>query len=148
MDMSPHTKRSARKELRVLIEGALAKEAALSADASRRVVNRILRQADRIADLGCSLRAAETRQPAAAPITASQPEFDPFAIGAVVTLQRLGADGLMDRLGAIGSVENLRCLAVAQNLSLRTDWSTAEELRLAIVRGAEQRLAERRAAAS
>jgi hypothetical protein len=161
------TERSARKELRALIESAVAREADLPEGAARRIVNRILRQSGRLADIGGVLRAAEAMPPAAAaevvqpavaqPTAPAGPPpvfekafdhvFDPYAIGAVVTLQRLGADGLLERLSAISSVENLVSLATAQNLALRAGWSNADELRAAIVRCAEQRLDERRAAA-
>ncbi|MCC7251297.1 hypothetical protein [Hyphomicrobium sp.] len=151
------TVRSARKELRVLVEGALAKEAGLPDGAARRIANRILRQSGRIAELSAVLQAAEpapqvaaVAAPVSAPAAPPEPAmvFDPYAIGAVVTLQRHGADALMDRLAAIPSIENLCSLAAAQNLALKADWSSADELRAAIVRSAEQRLAERRAAAS
>lgn len=153
------TVRSARKELRALVERAVAKEAGLSDDARRRIVNRILRQSDRIADIGEGLRAREAvvvaeAAPAEPPAASEggfehvfEPAFDPYAIGAVVTLQRLGPAALMDSLCNITSVENLVSLAQAQNLSLKAGWSTADELRAAIVSCAEQRLEERRAAA-
>lgn len=155
-----HTVRSARRELRTLIERAVAKEAGLSDDARRRIVNRVLRQSDRIADIGEGLRAsapvvvAETAPAEPPPANETgfehvfEPAFDPYAIGAVVTLQRLGPAALMDSLCTITSVENLVSLAQAQNLSLKAGWSTADELRAAIVSCAEQRLEERRAAAT
>lgn len=146
--MSNLTERSARKELRALIEGALAKEPGLSDGAARRVANRILRQSSRLAEIGQALGVVEVQEAAVVEVEAPVQEFDPYSIGAVVTLQRLGAGGLLDRLAGIKSVENLRSLAVAQNLSLKTEWSNADELRTAIVHSAEQRLAERRAAAS
>jgi len=156
------TERSARKELRTLISCAMSKERGLSDEAVRRVVNRILRQSDRLAELGGVLKTARSDVPEArpAPVAAPQAEsraelqaepvetFDPYEIGAVVTLHRLGAPGLMDRLSGIASVDNLVSLARAQNLALKSGWSTADELRAAIVTCAEQRLAERRAAAA
>lgn len=157
--------RSARKELRALIGSALTRETALSEEATRRVVNRILRQSRRIAEIGqaFSAGACDTSTVAkAAVVAAAEPDalsapasqvtvqvFDPYAIGAVVTLQRHGADALRDRLAAIASIDHLVSLATAQNLALKaTGWSDADELRTAIIRSAEQRLAERRAAAS
>ncbi len=146
-------------ELRALIERAVAKEASLSDDARRRIVNLILRQSDRIADIGEGLRAsapvAVSESAAAAPSSSIEngfehvfePAFDPYATGAVESLQRLGPAALMDSLCTITSVENLVSLARAQNLSLKAGWSNADELRAAIVSCAEQRLEERRAAA-
>lgn len=146
--MGKRTAPSARKELRTLIERALAREAEIPEAAARRVVNRILRQSDRIADLGVALRAAVAERPAPARIEPQEEAFDPYAIGAVVTLQRSGPEALMERLATISRTEDLVSLAAAQNLSLKAAWSDAEELRAAIVESAAQRLAERRAAAS
>lgn len=152
--MSPRTVRSARKELRALVAGALAGEDGLSEAATRRIVNRILRQSGRIAEIAGALRAAETPPRAAEAVrpvlvTVEPCEtFDPYAIGAVVTLQRHGADALRERLAAITRVEDLCSLAAAQHLAVPAAWSSAEELRAAIVESAAQRLAERRAAAS
>ncbi|WP_295558996.1 hypothetical protein [uncultured Hyphomicrobium sp.] len=150
------TQRSARNKLRALIGTVLDKEHDLSDEAKRRIVNRILRQSDRVAEFGAALSEArgepQTTAPAAPSAEVEPPPpiqvFDPYAIGAVVTLQRHGAHALMDRLSAIGNVEHLVTLASAQNLALKAGWSNADELCAAIVQCAEQRLAERRAAAS
>jgi|AERA01.1.fsa_nt_gi hypothetical protein len=152
------TRRSARKELRALVARAVEKEAGLPEGAARRIADRILRQADRIAEIAPALGdGSGTAKPAPAAAGAAHPSvepvepaeaFDPYAIGAVVTLHRHGAGVLMERLSEITRVEDLVRLAAAQNLAVRPGWVTAEELRAAIVRSAEQRLAERRAAAS
>lgn len=153
------TRRSARKELRALVARAVEKEAGLPEGAARRIADRILRQADRIAEIAPALGdGSGTAKPAPAVAGAGHPSvepapepaeaFDPYAIGAVVTLHRHGAGVLMERLSEITRVEDLVRLAAAQNLAVRPGWVTAEELRAAIVRSAEQRLAERRAAAS
>lgn len=148
------TERSARKELRALVARAVQKEAGVPEAAARRIANRILRDAGRLAEIGAALGAREpaagpaSAAPAAPDVPAPAGAFDPYALGAVVTLHRHGADVLMERLGEIARVEDLARLAAAQNLAVRPGWSTAEELRAAIVRSAEQRLAERRAAAS
>lgn len=149
-------KRSARKELRALVMRAIEREAGLPEGTARRIANRILRQSERIADIAPHLRDEVATAPTAAvaaPSVAHTPiveiaEFDPYAIGAVVTLHRHGASGLMDRLSEIRRVEDLARLAAAQNLAVKPGWATADDLRMAIVRSAEQRLAERRAAAS
>jgi hypothetical protein len=149
------TERSARKDLRVLIERAVLREAGLPEGAARRIANRVLRQSDRVAEIGVALRPAErpaasaTDPPIAKPAEPAEvaQTFDPYEIGAVVTLHRHGAGALMDRLASISRLEDLRMLASAQNLAVGTGWSTADELRAAIVACAEQRLAERHAAA-
>lgn len=144
---------SARKELRALLERALAKEADIPETAARRVVNRILRRSDRIAEIGIALNASKAAaKPAKAaepePMTSKEDAFDPYAFGAVVTLQRNGREALLARLASIARTEDLVHLAAAQNLVLTGAWSNAAELRTAIVESAAQRLAERFAAAS
>jgi hypothetical protein len=54
----------------------------------------------------------------------------------------------MERLAAIGSGQELRALALAQHLAIANEAAELEELREAIVKGTEQRIADRRAAAS
>lgn len=74
--------------------------------------------------------------------------FDPFAFSAVVALSRRGKDGLLRQLEEIQSAIDLRQLADAQHLGVDPAVTDAEELRHAIILGAERRIAERRAAAS
>lgn len=143
----------ARKELRALLERALAREAEIPDAAARRVVNRILRRSDRIAEIGSALGASKAEvQPVKAvesePVTTKEDAFDPYAFGAVVTLQRYGREALSERLASIARTEDLMRLAAAQNLALTVAWSNEAELRVAIVESAVQRLAERFAAAS
>ena len=80
--------------------------------------------------------------------TGSENKFDPYAFSAMVVLAKTGKDGLMQRLAAIRSVENLKAFAEAQHLGIDRSLSKADELRKAIALAAEQRLADRRAAAS
>lgn len=74
--------------------------------------------------------------------------FDPFSFSAVVTLSRRGKDALLRQLEDIPSALDLRQLADAQHLGVDPSITNAQELRTAIVQGAERRIAERRAAAS
>jgi hypothetical protein len=76
------------------------------------------------------------------------PGFDPFAFSAVVTLSRRGKDGLLRQLEEINSALDLRQLADAQHLGVDPSITDIDELRTEIVKGAERRIAERRAAAS
>lgn len=78
----------------------------------------------------------------------SEPAFDPFEFSVVVMLKRQGRAALRKRLDAIGSADNLRRIADAQHLGVDKAVKSADKLRDAIVSGAEQRLADRRAAAS
>lgn len=74
--------------------------------------------------------------------------FDPFAFSVVVMLKRQGPAALMKRLEAIDDPAQLRKIAEAQHLGIDKSLGSARKLREAIVEGAEQRLADRRAAAS
>lgn len=88
---------------------------------------------------------------AATAAAASAPQagqFDPFAFSAVSVLARKGRDALLARLSEINSAENLREFAIAQHIAIDQTLSDAGELRLAIVKGTERRIAARRAAAS
>ena len=75
-------------------------------------------------------------------------KFDPYAFSAMVVLSKTGKDGLMQRLASIRSAENLKAFAEAQHLGIDRSLSKTDELRKAIALAAEQRLADRRAAAS
>lgn len=76
------------------------------------------------------------------------PGFDPFAFSAVVVLKKQGPAALLKRLDAIASVADLLRLADAQHIGVDRGEQDVQKLRLAILRGTEQRLADRRAAAS
>jgi hypothetical protein len=85
--------------------------------------------------------------PAAEPPPA-EPAFDPYAFSAVVVFARAGREALLERLAEIENVEHLRQLADAQHLVIDKRLKNPEAIRAAIVAGVEQRLADRRAAAS
>lgn len=76
------------------------------------------------------------------------PPFDPYAFSVVAVLKKSGREALMARLTEIASADDLRRLADAQHLGLAPDLGAIGDLRMAIVAGAEQRIADRRAAAS
>jgi hypothetical protein len=74
--------------------------------------------------------------------------FDPYAFSAMVLLAKTGRDGLLKRLIEIKSADNLKALAEAQHLAINAALKKPEELRKAIIAATEQRLADRKAAAS
>lgn len=74
--------------------------------------------------------------------------FDPYAFSAIVILARTGRDGLMKRLAEIKSADNLKALAEAQHLAIDRNLKKVDDLRKAIAAATEQRLADRKAAAS
>lgn len=84
----------------------------------------------------------------AAPEAVAAPAFDPFAFSAVVVLTRQGKAALLKRLASIDTAANLIALADAQHLAIDRSLTDLARLREAIVKGAEQRIADRRAAAS
>jgi hypothetical protein len=91
---------------------------------------------------------AELPAPAQASKAKTPTIFDPFAFSLPVVLAKTGRDGLMKRLADIKSAENLKTLAEAQHLAIPPSLKKADDLRKAIVTATEQRLADRKAAAS
>ncbi len=79
---------------------------------------------------------------------AEQKPFDPYAFSAMVVLSKTGKDGLLKRLADIKTAENLRALAEAQHLAIDRNLKKVDDLRKAIAAATEQRLADRKAAAS
>lgn len=98
--------------------------------------------------LASDVAVAQAPPRAPAPEATTAPAFDPYAFSAVVVLTKSGKDGLMKRLAAIERPEHLKKLADAQHLAVDAALSSTAELRSAIVKAAEQRIANRRAAAS
>jgi hypothetical protein len=74
--------------------------------------------------------------------------FNPYLFSAIVVLAKFGRDGLLKRLQEIKSAENLRTFAEAQHVAIGPKLKRPEDIRKAIVAAAEQRLADRKAAAS
>lgn len=136
---------TAGERLRSFIRDLVLAEQGIGKTLADRVAERVLHNVDRLVELHAELKAAGKTPPARGQ---AAEEFDPYAFGAVVTLERSGRAALLERLDAIKSVEHLRELAEAQHLSVDPGLSDPAELRLAIVAGAEGRVADRRAAAS
>jgi hypothetical protein len=82
------------------------------------------------------------------PAPAAAPAFDPYAFSAMVVLAKTGKDGLQKRLADIKNAADLRALADAQHLAVNIALKRPDELRKAIIAATEQRLADRKAAAS
>ncbi len=74
--------------------------------------------------------------------------FNPYLFSAIVVLAKQGRDGLMKRLQEIKSAEHLRAFAEAQHVPVDPSLKRTDDIRKAIVAAAEQRLADRKAAAS
>lgn len=82
------------------------------------------------------------------PASSPKPAFDPFAFSVVVVLKRKGRAALAEALKSITNAADLRKLAEAQHLGVDPAIKDAKSLREAIIKGAEQRMADRKAAAS
>jgi hypothetical protein len=93
----------------------------------------------------------QTQAPAPEPAPSADAHaasFDPFAFSVVVVVTKEGREGLARKLDGIASAADLKALAKAQHLALPEGVLTAEDLRTAIIEGALQRIANRKAAAS
>lgn len=93
-------------------------------------------------------KAPSKPQTVPAPVTEPDKPFDPYAFSAMVILAKHGKDALAKRLAEIKSIENLKKFADAQHLGLDRSLTKIEDVRKALLAAAEQRLADRRAAAS
>lgn len=87
-------------------------------------------------------------KPSSADSAAPSQPFDPYAFSAMVVLAKTGKDGLLKRLADIKTTEHLRAFAEAQHLAVNPSLKKLDDLRKAIVSATEQRLADRKAAAS
>lgn len=85
--------------------------------------------------------------PQPASVEAEKP-FDPYAFSAMSVLVKQGKDALAKRLADIKSVEHLKQIADAQHLGINRSLTKIEDVRKAVLAATEQRLADRRAAAS
>jgi hypothetical protein len=74
--------------------------------------------------------------------------FEPFAFSIIVVLKHQGRAALLKRLDGIATPEHLHKMAAAQHIVVDKSITSTKALREAIADGAEQRLADRRAAAS
>jgi hypothetical protein len=100
-----------------------------------------------------SSSAKKLRSESAAKLSGTEPVvgdavFDPFAFSVVVVITKEGRDGLGRKLQSVASAADLKSLAKAQHVALPEGDLSADELRAAIVEGALQRIANRKAAAS
>lgn len=89
-----------------------------------------------------------TPSAAGSPAAAAAATFDPFAFSVVAILTRKGRAALLIELAQVTAAADLRRLAEAQHLALDPALADPGEIRMAIVAGAERRIAERKAAAS
>jgi hypothetical protein len=97
---------------------------------------------------GAPAAAAETPAVAATAAKAKAEPFNPYRFSALVVLAKQGRSGLLKRLQEIKSAENLRAFAEAQHVPVDAKVKKMDDIRKSIVAAVEQRLADRKAAAS
>ena len=161
--MSRASQISDRKRIEALFREMFGGETGLSDSAAEMLAQRCASRIKRIVvwedghavERSDASRTSADAEPVANDVPATPPEppatmaaFDPYAFSAVVVLTKSGKDGLLKRLAAIDRPEHLKKLAEAQHLAVDASLSSAAEIRDAIVKAAEQRIANRRAAAS
>jgi hypothetical protein len=100
-----------------------------------------------VTELPDGLEVADAKNGSKRPATAKEP-FNPYRFSAIVVLAKSGSDGLLSRLREIKSAKDLRTFAEAQHVPVPAKVRRIEDIRKAIVAAAEQRLADRKAAAS
>ena len=141
------------RELFHSADGVSAESAGVLGDICEREISQV-RVRLPIPERGRKSRAATTKaaDPVAAAASAASdstpPGFDPFAFSVVVVVTKEGREGLARKLEAIASADDLRHLAKAQHVALPDGSLTIDGLRAAIIEGALQRVANRKAAAS
>lgn len=142
--MAKSSKVSDDQRLKAFFRETLQNEPGIPTDMAERMAERCVQSIDRV------LSKTTQRDGAAAGLTAIKvvPGFDPFAFSAVALLAKKGREALLARLGEIDEPQQLRELATAQHIAVDTGLTLADDLRRAIVVGAERRIAARRAAAS
>jgi hypothetical protein len=134
----------AKQRLQDFFRQSILAEPGVTSELAERLANRCVLAIDQT--LIAHAKGAAAAPPA--PTAAQPPSFDPFAFSVVAMLARLGRDELMSRLNTIPAIDNLKTLALAQHIYVDPSLMRTDDVRLAIVRGAEHRIASRRAAAS
>jgi hypothetical protein len=139
----------AKQRLQAFFRQNILAEPGITTDMAARIADRCVTAIDQ------TLTTHATRSAIAPPVAQptvqaapQPPAFDPFAFSIVAMLARLGREELISRLNSIPAIDNLRTLALAQHIYVDPTLLRPDDVRLAIVRGAEHRIASRRAAAS
>ena len=140
------------------LRGALARETALAPEIAQRLGDTLC---EGIADIrvrreawqpGAGQREADAvrgaRSVDLAPVPARSAAFDPFVFSALAVLTKHGVPALTGKLESIGDAGQLQALAKAQHLAVDPALADLAAVRAAILHATQQRLAERRAAAS
>ena len=141
--MAKTSQTEAEQRLKAFFRDSILTEPGMTGEKAEQLADRCVQSIDKV----LTQRGSPINPPAAA-IANQPPRFDPFAFSAVSVLARKGRDALLARLGEIASAEHLREFAIAQHIAIDQTLTAADDLRLAIIKGTERRIAARRAAAS
>ncbi len=156
--MSQSSQDPAKQRLQAFFRQNILAEPGVTSDLAERIAGRCVSAIDQTLTIHAGRAPtpapSQPQQPALqapvqqAPVQQPPASFDPFAFSVVAMLARLGRDELMTRLNSIPAIDNLRTLALAQHIYVDPALARTDDVRLAIIRGAEHRIASRRAAAS
>jgi hypothetical protein len=133
------------ERMRAFFRAHILRETQLDAAAADRLAQVLTRAVNRMMVWDATGGAIPDAKP---PTSQTRPPFNPYAFSAMVTLARSGRDGLMKKLAEIRTADELKTFADAQHLAIDRGLKKSDELRRAIVAATEQRLADRKAAAS
>jgi ABC-type amino acid transport substrate-binding protein len=164
--MSKGTQLWPGERMQAFFRAHIRRETSLDDEAAERLANALTRATNRMLiwdaePPGASAIAAASQSPpgpradlASSLIPQTEPEapavsaFNPYAFSAMVVLARKGRDGLAARLAEIKTAADLKVFAEAQHLAVDPKLKKIDDLRKAIITATEQRLADRKAAAS
>jgi hypothetical protein len=133
--------------MRAFFRAHIRRETSLNDAEAERLANALTAAVNRMLVWNADVSEAGPPPAAAAP-AAPRAAFNPFQFSALVALAKSGRDGLLKRLADIRSADELKTFAEAQHLAIDGSLKKPDELRKAIVAATEQRLADRKAAAS
>ena len=136
--------------MKAFFRAHIRRETELDDKAAERLVEALSKAVNymRVWAIPVETQASEPAKSKAAPDAKPEAPFDPYAFSAMVVLTKTGREGLVRKLAEIKGADNLRKFAEAQHLGIDRKLTRIDDLRKAILQAAEQRLADRRAAAS
>ncbi len=138
------------ERMKAFFRAHIRRETALDEKAAEKLVEALCKAVNfmRVWTMPEERSSPDAGKPKAASGAKAETLFDPYAFSAMVVLTKTGREGLTNKLAEIKGADNLRKFAEAQHLGIDRRLTKIDDLRKAILLAAEQRLADRRAAAS
>ncbi len=134
--------------MRAFFRAHIRRETALDDAAAERLTDALTRAVNRMLVWDMPPSPAKDTSNAELTVEVVKPAFDPYAFSVLAALMKSGREGLAKKLSDIGSVDHLKAIAEAQHLALDPKLKKLDDVRKAIIAATEQRLADRKAAAS